>query len=239
MDSIGNWCSDFEPYPGVMAPTDETNIGCDPGAANFVLDTRNIQFNNVYYTPVEVADVIGNDDYAMIVDAAESGASPSAKATLEFYLAWSAAGRADPNLLIHAEAMQYDPLTESTPQFDACAVMLALELAASEKCDSKLVLFDFPAVHFYENTDPGLATFPNKPLPGFSLWGGEPDYYDLPTDCPGLTEFTFDANETPEVETPVMITLGYTDPEAKTQFYFDMALRMAGGIPDCSQRRRN
>ena len=30
----GNWCADFEPYPGVMAPTDETNIGCDPAAAN-------------------------------------------------------------------------------------------------------------------------------------------------------------------------------------------------------------
>ena len=30
----GNWCADFEPYPDVMAPTDETNIGCDPAAAN-------------------------------------------------------------------------------------------------------------------------------------------------------------------------------------------------------------
>jgi hypothetical protein len=234
----GNWCAGFEPYPGVMAPTDETNIGCDPVAANFVLDTTNIVFKNVYYTPVEVADVIGDDDYSLIVKAAESGASASAVATLDFYKAWSAAGRADPDLLIHAEALTYDPEIQSTPQFDACAIMLALDLASAEKCDSNLALFDFPAVHFYENTDEGLAPFPGGPRAAFSLWEGDIKY-DLPTEeCPSLTEYTFDAGETPEVESPVTIALGFKDPSAKSQFYTDMAMRMAGEIPDCSRRRR-
>jgi inosine-uridine nucleoside N-ribohydrolase len=47
----GNWCADFFPYPDVMAPTDETNIGCDPAAANYNLDANNIKFNHVYYVP--------------------------------------------------------------------------------------------------------------------------------------------------------------------------------------------
>ena len=34
----GNWCTGFEAYPDLMAPTDETNIGCDMAAANFVLE---------------------------------------------------------------------------------------------------------------------------------------------------------------------------------------------------------
>lgn len=221
-----------------MAPTDETNIGCDPVAANFVLDTTNVVFKNVYYTPVVVADEIGNDFYSLIVKAANSGESPSAKATLDFYKAWSAAARADPDLLVHAEAMTYDPEIESTPQFDACAIMLALDLASAETCDSNLALFDFPAVHFYENTDEGLAPFPDAPRSAFSLWEGEIEY-DLPTDCPSLTEFTFDADETPEVETPVTIALGFKDPSAKLQFYNDMAKRMAGEVPDCSRRRHN
>lgn len=43
----GNWCAHFDPYPGVTAPTDETNIGCDPAAANFVVDGSKNPIKNV------------------------------------------------------------------------------------------------------------------------------------------------------------------------------------------------
>jgi inosine-uridine nucleoside N-ribohydrolase len=68
----GNWCAGFDPYPGVTAPTDETNIGCDPMAANDVLESDTTQFTKIYYVPVEMADVIGNEDYSLIVQAAEA-----------------------------------------------------------------------------------------------------------------------------------------------------------------------
>lgn len=133
----GNWCSDFQPYPDVDAPTDETNIACDPGAANFVLDSTYSPFDKIYYVPVVVADEIGGEDYMKFVAAANSG-EVGAAATLEFYKARSEAERADPSLLIYLEAMTYDTETESTPQFDACAVMLALELLDDKnRCNVK------------------------------------------------------------------------------------------------------
>lgn len=138
----------------MKAPTDETNIGCDPAAANFVLDANNIQFNNVYYVPVEVADRIGGDDYKIFVDAANSGEAPAAAATLEWYKIWSEAGRADETLLVHGEAMKYDPETESTPQFDPVAIMLALDLL-SDNCDKenmRMTLFEME-VRFLEPSD--------------------------------------------------------------------------------------
>jgi inosine-uridine nucleoside N-ribohydrolase len=174
----GNWCSDFEPYPDVMAPTDETNIGCDPAAANYVLDGNNVRFNNVYYVPVVVADEIGGEDYSRIVEAANGGEA-SAAATLEFYKKWSEAGRADVDLLIHLEAMTYDPETESTPQFDACAIMLALELLADSSCEDRLAVYDFDAVHFLEAGDDGLAAFLDGSRSTFSLHGGGQDF-ELP-----------------------------------------------------------
>lgn len=223
----GNWCAEFEPYPDVLAPTDETNIGCDPAAANYVLDGAKSPIKNVYYVPVVMADEIAGDDYIKIVDAANSGADPGAKATLDFYRAWSEAGRADPALLVHLEALAYDPETESTPQFDPCAIMLALELLDDSDCEDRVALFDFPAVHFLEVGEG--ETFPSKPLPAFSLHTGIMP--DLPEQCPALTEFTFDEDETPEYEIPVTIALGYKNAEAKESFYAAMASRMAGERP--------
>jgi hypothetical protein len=40
----GNGCGGFEPYPSVMAPIDETDIGCNPVAANYNLDCNNKNF---------------------------------------------------------------------------------------------------------------------------------------------------------------------------------------------------
>ncbi|CAJ1959076.1 unnamed protein product [Cylindrotheca closterium] len=220
----GNWCADFEPYPDVMAPTDETNIGCDPAAANFVLDGNNIQFNNVYYVPVVMADEIGGDDYKVFVDATETNAA--ANATLTWYKIWSAAGRADENLLVHAEAMAYDPDTESTPQFDPVAVMLALELLVDD-CD-RMTLFEMEGIHFFEADDEGLQPFPNAPRSAFSLHTGIPDTATLPAECPNITSFTFNVTDTPEMEYPVQVALGFNSPADKAAVYADMARRMAG-----------
>ena len=282
----GNWCADFEPYPNVTAPTDETvstiekgktkkgvqsnrdtfyvilvvivvsihethpflvvssllhllsfhpqNIGCDPQAANFNLDSRNIRFNNVYYVPVVVADEIGGEDYAIFTEAANSGEQPIATATLDFYKLWSEASRADPNLLVHAEALAYDPETESTPQFDAMAVMLALEMLAKDACEEgRIFRFEFDAVHFAENADEGLQPFPEAPRSAFSFHTGIIDTAVLPEQCPNITEFTFDPEETPELEYPIMAALGFVSPEAKDAVYADMARRLAGEITLC------
>jgi inosine-uridine nucleoside N-ribohydrolase len=228
----GNWCANFQPYPDVDAPTDETNIACDPSAANFVIDSTVSPFENVYFVPVAVADEIGGDDYMKIVQAANDESDLGAKATIDFYKAWSAAGRADPTLLIHLEAMAYDPETESTPMFDPCAVMLVLELL--DDCEDRLSLFEFNAgVHFLEADDDGLKPFPEAPRSAFSLLpishGVMAD--ELPAECPALTEFTFDPAKTPENDKPVTIALGFTSQAAKDSFYGEMAERMAGTYP--------
>jgi hypothetical protein len=199
------------------------------------LDGNNIEFNNVYYVPVEVADEIGGDDYAVFVEAANSGDQPVAAATLEFYKLWSEASRADESLLVHLEAMTYDPDSESTPQFDAMAVMLALELLSQESCgeDGRIFKQLFDAVHFYENDDSGLQPFPEAPRSAFSLFAGEVDSSILPDQCPNITEFTFDPDETPEAEYPIFAALGFHSPEMKEAVYADMARRMAGEIVLC------
>ncbi|CAB9519814.1 inosine-uridine preferring nucleoside hydrolase [Seminavis robusta] len=220
----GNFCADFEPYPGVMAPTDETNIGCDPAAANFVLDANNVQFDNVYYVPVVVADHIGGEDYKIFTEATESNAA--ANATLQWYKIWSEAGRADESLLIHAEAMKYDPDTESTPQFDPVAIMLVLELLA-DTCDERISLIEFDGIHFFEAGEDGLKPFPEAPRSAFSLHTGV-DQSALPAECPNITEFVFDPESTPELEYPVKVALGFKSAEAKAAVYEDMARLMAG-----------
>lgn len=228
----GNWCGGFEPYPGVMAPTDETNIACDPGSANFVLDSNNIKFNNIYYVPVALADEISGRDYETFVDAANSGNEPAAAATLEWYKIWSSVSRADETLLVHAEAMAYDPETESTPQFDPAAVMLLIELLEGDHCEKRISLFEFPAIHFSEPGDDGLKQFPESPRSAFSLYPeGTMDGIELPAECPELTSHTFDPNETTKVEYPVMVALGFTSGAAKNATYRDMALRLAGQVP--------
>eukprot|EP00980_Cylindrotheca_fusiformis_P030231 scaffold24574_cov157-Cylindrotheca_fusiformis.AAC.3 len=228
----GNWCADFEPYPGVMAPTDETNIGCDPGAANYVLDANNTKFNHVYYVPVVVADVIGGADYEIFTTAATSDDpevyDAAANATLEWYKIWSNASRANEDLLVYEEAMTYDPATESTPQFDPVAVMLMLEML-SDSCDeSRFSLIEMDGIHFYEPGDDGLQDFPAAPRSAFSMHTGVDDASLLPDQCPNITSFTFNVTDTPEEEYPVQIALGFVSWEAKAAVYGDMAKRMAG-----------
>lgn len=194
-------------------------------------------FENVYYVPVVVADTIDGDEYSRFVKAANSG-SGVANATLELYLTWSEASRADPELLVHAEAMAYDPLTESVPQFDAMAVMLMLELLSMKKeghtCgDGRISLHEFQAVHFFENEDTGLKTFPDKPRSAFSLHSDTIDEATLPEQCHNLTEFTFDPDETPESEYPVHVALGFVSPEAKEAVFKDMASRLSGEMTLC------
>ena len=227
----GNWCANFQPYPDVDAPTDETNISCDPVAANIVSSSTS-PFDKIYYVPVVVADEIGGEDYIKFVSAAQSGADAGAMATLEFYKAWSAAARADPSLLIHKEAMTYDPLFESTPQFDACAVMLALQLLDHKKCDDRMKLYDLEdGVHFLETTDSGLQPYPQSPRGGFSLLPEGFMIADLPEQCPALTEFTFNPATTPEAPKPVNVALVFERPQAKDILYAEMAARMAGTYP--------
>jgi inosine-uridine nucleoside N-ribohydrolase len=232
----GNFCSDFEPYPGVVAPTDETNIGCDPAAANVVLDDNVNPIPNIYYVPVAMADEIGGLDYADIVTSAETGSDLGAKGTIDFYKAWSAAGRADSKLLIHEEALAYDPATESTPQFDACAIMVAMELLDdSQNCDDSAVLFTTKA-HFLEAGE-GVA-FPAQPRPAFSLLEASFALAEdqlLPSQCPSLTDYTFHEEETPEKEKTIWVALGYASEQAKAAFFEEMAQRMAGNFfgPGC------
>ena len=116
-----------------------------------VLDGNNIQFNNIYYVPVVMANEIGGDDYEIFVNATSTNAA--ANATLAWYKIWSEAGRADPDLLVHEEAKAYDPDTESTPQFDPVAAMLALELIMGEECEPRITLFEMEGIHFFEATD--------------------------------------------------------------------------------------
>jgi len=224
----GNWCADFEPYPDVLAPTDETNIACDPAAANIALDSSISPFEKVVYVPVVVAAEIGGDDYIKIVQAADSGADPGAAATLNFYRAWSAAGRANPDLLIHLEALSYDPNTESTPQFDACALMVAMEMLSG--CEPRAALFDIPAVHFLEAGE-GVA-FPDSPRSAFSLLPEGFSVYSLPEQCPALTPYTFNPDDTPEMEKGVSAALGFVSLEAEASFFAEMAARMAGETID-------
>ena len=228
----GNWCADFEPFPGDLAPTDELNISCDPAAANFVLDKSNHCSANyeVIYVPLAVADKIGGDDYSLVVASANAG-NAGAAAILQFYKAWSAAGRADENLLIHQDALAYDPDTESTPQFDACAIMAAIEMLDDK--EDRLFWIDIPqGVHFLEATDSGLNSWPDSPRSAFSLLPTDTCVSDLPDQCPALTDFTFVPEETPEEEVPVKVALGFVSAEAKASFYREMAERMAGSAAD-------
>ena len=220
----GNWCAGFNPYPNATAPLDETNIACDPSSANAILNRDYVQFEQIYYVPAVVADIIQGEDYMKIVEAAETGADAGAAAIIDFYQAWSIAGRADNTTLIHAEANTYDPATQSTHQFDACAVMLALEILDDKSCEDRMSLFDFEdGVHFIEFGDE------TPPRVSFSLIPeGIAGMIELPDQCPSLTQFSFDPEETLENDSPVKVALGFTSQDAKDSFYTEMAERMAG-----------
>jgi Inosine-uridine preferring nucleoside hydrolase len=226
----GNFCVGYEPYPDVMAPTDETNIACDPASANFVLDGAKNPITNIYYVPVEMADAIGGDDYLKNVAAA----NPGAAATLDFYRAWSKAGRADAALLIHLEALAYDPETESSPQFDPCAIMLTLELLDDHRCQDHVMLYNFDAVRFWRRVKANPFQI-RRDLPFRSVLKVQ-RLLLCRTNTQLLSEYTFDPADTHEYEMAIRIALGYTSPAAKAQYHASMASRVAGEIPDCKHR---
>ena len=62
--------------------------------------------------------------------------------------------------------------------------------------------------------------FPEAPRSSFSLLPiGFGSDLVLPEQCPSLTPFTFDPNDTPEEEYSVKVALGYKSIEAKNAFY--------------------
>lgn len=79
----------------------------------------------------------------------------------------------------------------------------------------------------------GLQPFPAAPRSAFSLHTGLPDAATLPAECPNITSFTFDVADTPEMEYPVQVALGFKSPADKAAVYADMARRMAGETVLC------
>lgn len=116
--------------------------------------------------------------------------------------------------------------------FDLCAIMVVLELL-NEVDEDRASLFLFPdGVHFLEAGEG--EEFPSQPRAAFSLWAPLDEMIDLPDQCHALTNWTFDPEETPEMEIAVTIALGYKSEEAKASFYSEMAMRMAGSFSSSS-----
>jgi len=205
----GNFCDEYEPYVGVPAPVQETNAACDPEAMDIITSVDGVG-KNLFFTPVAINDELKQEDYALVVAAAEAGA-PGPKAIIDFYRAWSEAARADPSLLVHAEAMAFDPETESPPLWDPAAVMMAIQLLTVDESDDWLDLYEVPGVDFNSSA---YTILPQSFNPA-----------DLPEACPSLVDAKFNLAE--ENKRPAMVALGFTSAEAKQDFYQEMARRLA------------
>ena len=228
----GNWCTGFDAYPDVPTPTAETNIGCDMAAANFVLEAaaeaafaNKERFPDIYYVPVVTVDVLSGDDYSLITDAASTAKNnthynKAAEATIDFYKDWSVAARADPSILVHKEAMTFDPISESTPQFDAVAVLVAIDVVRGDPA-SRVALYEFTnGLHFVTNQEAAAAANHSDffkggtPKGAYSLWSGnEASLNDklgggertidrvnndpISTRCDDLTTYHFDPSVAP------------------------------------------
>lgn len=266
----GNWCTGFDAYPDVPTPTAETNIGCDMNAANFVLKAaaewafQNKQnFPAIYYVPVVTVNVLSGDDYSLITNAASTAKdnayyNEAAHTTVDFYRAWSVAARADPKILVHKEAMAFDPATESTPQFDAVAVLIAIDIARGNP-GLRVAQYEFTnGVHFVTNEEAEVAAehsdfFKDKtPMGAYSLWSGNEaslndkissnrkgytDSDPISGRCKDLTTYHFDpkiappfSSETARVfpPVPIQVALGFKSPESEKDFFHEMALRISG-----------
>mmetsp|Transcript_6936 Transcript_6936/g.16700 ORF Transcript_6936/g.16700 Transcript_6936/m.16700 type:complete len:537 (+) Transcript_6936:66-1676(+) len=219
----GNFCTGFDAYPDVPTPTAETNIGCDMKAANFVLESAAAikGFPAVHYVPIVTVNVLDGDDYSLITDAASPSHphhSPAANATIDFYHAWSRSARSDPGLLVHKEAMTFDPAKESVPQFDAVAVLVAMDIARGAS-DKRVAQYAFAnGVHFVTNEEAAAAVanpgfFRGKPpKAAYSVWSGDEaslrdtagggaaaddDKKAISGRCDDLTPFHFDPDQAP------------------------------------------
>lgn len=260
----GNWCTGFDAYPDVPTPTAETNIGCDMAAANFVLEAAAISkgqeqyFPAIHYVPIATVNVLSGDDYSLITDAALSSNnnphySKATHATIDFYHAWSANARANKSLLIHKEAMTFDPLTESTPQFDAVAVLVAMDIARGDS-SARVAQHKFAnGVYFVTNQEAEVANshskfFKGNPAPAaYSLWtGDEVSLNDelrtgnpISGRCESLTPYHFDPNLAPPTSSStemrklsppvaIQVALGFHSQESERDFFHEMALRISG-----------
>merc|ERR1712070_344934 len=158
------------------------------------------------------------------------GTNSAAKATIDFYEEWTANARANPDLLVHLEAMTYDPAYESTPQFDAVAVLIAMDIARGNP-SARVLQEEFAnGVHFVTNEDAADAKFEDDPKPAFSLWtGNEKDTRSVGHGkCKALTPYTFDRNSVKEDPVPIKAALGFVSNETEADFFREMATRMAG-----------
>merc|ERR1712227_1115227 len=171
---------------------------------------------------------LSGDDYALITKAASTNSA--AKATIDFYEEWTANARANPDLLVHLEAMTYDPAYESTPQFDAVAVLIAMDIARGNP-SARVLQEEFAnGVHFVTNEDAADAKFEDDPKPAFSLWtGNEKDTRSVGVGkCKALTPYTFDRDSVKEDPVPIKAALGFVSNETEAGFFREMATRMAG-----------
>lgn len=263
----GNWCTGFDAYPDVPTPTAETNIGCDMVAANFVLEAAakanqdGRYFPAIQYVPIVTVNVLSGDDYSLITDAASPSDdnlhyNKAAHATIDFYNAWSANARANKSLLIHKEAMTFDPLTESTPQFDAVAVLVAMDIARGAS-SSRVAQHEFTnGVHFVTNEEAEIAEdhrefFRGKPAQAaYSLWSGDEASINQKINngtpisgrCEGLTPYHYDPSisspsmmsdagrneKVPAPPVPIQAALGFHSKDSEKDFFHEMALRISG-----------
>ena len=264
----GNWCTGFDAYPDVPTPTAETNIGCDMGAANFVVEAAakakqmGQYFPAVQYVPIVTVNVLSGDDYALITNAASPENnnpyySQAANATIDFYHAWSVDARANKALLIHKEAMTYDPDCESTPQFDAVAVLVAMDIARGTS-NARVAQHEFAnGVNFvtnqeFEVAENNLEFFRGNPAPpAYSLWSGSENSLKdklsqnkpISDRCEGLTPYQYDpkiappslSNENgmqspPAPPVAIQAALGFHSHESEKDFFHEMALRISGRL---------
>merc|ERR1712227_586590 len=178
---------------------------------------------------------LSGDDYALITKAASTNSA--AKATIDFYEEWTANARANPDLLVHLEATTYDPAYESTPQFDAVAVLIAMDVARGNP-SARVLQEEFAnGVHFVTNEDAADAKFEDDPKPAFSLWtGNEKDTRSVGNGkCKALTPYTFDRDSVAEDPVPIKAALGFVSNETEADFFREMATRMAGSQPSMDE----
>lgn len=259
----GNFCTGFDAYPDVPSPTAETNIGCDMAAANFVLEAaaqaahQKRHFPAIQYVPIVTVNVLSGDDYALILDAASPSDnnphySKTAQTTIDFYYAWNKASRANKALLIHKEAMTFDPTFESTPQFDAVAVLIAMDIARGTS-RSRVAQHEFAhGLHFVTNQEAAVShdhpQFFKETAPpaAYSLWSGEEAFFHdrdeshpISSRCQDLTPYHFDPTVAPPLKrnenenqfyppVAIQVALGFVSEDTERDFFHEMALRISG-----------
>lgn len=209
-----NVCGEKEIYDRVWAPVQETNVACDPTAANFVF-SRDGPGQNLYVMPVGPGqDTIDGRPYQKIVQAAESSKCPGAAALLDFYFEWSKQARADETVLTHYEAVAYDPQVSSALRYDPTAVLYAAQLLTEDdETDDLVVDIEVPGILF----DDEAFTHITDTL----------DLADPVSDvCPTLTELRFSHDNVSD-RRKATVAIGYGSLEQQDEFLDMMADALA------------